>query len=104
MAAGITLNKNTMPINASHEFSSEQINQIESAGLTVAELRKFLSDFSVDSPENNAAEMELDAAIGGALKAKAEKKLILESYLDNEVSDAEARPSEVLPSSEATTD
>jgi len=93
-----------MPINSSHEFSADEITQIEAAGLTLAEVRKFLSDFSVDSVENNAAELELDTAIGGALKAKAEGKLILESYLDNEVSDAEARPSEVLPSSGTTTD
>lgn len=83
-----------MPINSSHEFSADEITQIEAAGLTLAEVRKFLSDFSVDSVENNAAELELDTAIGGALKAKAEGKLILESYLDNEVSDAEAKPQE----------
>ncbi len=84
-----------MPINSSHEFTAEEINQIEITGLTVAELRKFLSDFSVNSPENNSAEMELDAAIGGALVAKANGTLILESFLDNEVSDKEARPQDL---------
>ena len=83
-----------MPINSSHEFTPDEISLIEGAGLTIAEVRKFLSDFSVDSPENNAAEMELDTAIGGALVAKANGTLTLESFIDNEVSDEEAKPQE----------
>lgn len=80
-----------MPINSSHEFTSEEISQIEQAGFTIADARQFLADWSVNA--EGAAELEFDTMLGGMLATR-KSKPVLESYLDNEVSDAEARPQE----------
>lgn len=80
-----------MPINSSHEFTAEEIKQIEDAGFTVASARDYLSKWSVNA--EGAAELEFDTMLGGMI-ALVGKKPILESYLDNEVSDEEARPQE----------
>jgi hypothetical protein len=80
-----------MPINSSHEFSTVEIEQIENAGFTVAAARQFLSDWSVNG--EGAAELEFDTMLGGMIKAR-DSKPVLDSYIDNEVSDDEARPQE----------
>lgn len=81
-----------MPINSSHEFSAEEIAQIEAHGFTVADARKFLADWSVNA--EGSAEIEFDTLISGLVTAKVNEP-VLESYLDNEVSDSEARPQEI---------
>lgn len=92
-----------MPINSSHEFSPEEISIIENTAvetrhdgrrvtiyLTLADVREALADFSVNA--EGAAELELDTAIAIAIDRIKGKNLVLTSFLDNEVSDEEARP------------
>lgn len=92
-----------MPINSSHEFTPEEISLIESTSvetrhdsrrvtlyLTVADVREALADWSVNA--EGGAELELDTAITIAIDKLKGKNFILSSYLDNEVSDEEARP------------
>lgn len=82
-----------MPITVGYEFNQDEISQIEGAGLTIADVREFLGNYSANA--EGSAEVELDTAIGGALKIKAlreeGKEPVLESFIDNEVSDEEAR-------------
>lgn len=92
-----------MPINSAHEFSADEIAQIEAHGFTVADARKFLSDWSVNA--EGSAEIEFDTLISGLVDLKKKGgEAPLESFLDNEVSDTEARPQEKLSGDVPTTE
>lgn len=104
-----------MPIDSSHNFTPEEIQLIERqyvekmedgrkfrVYLTLADVRDALARFSVD--KEGSAKVELVPAISIALKVLSDQKLILESYLDNDVSDEEARPQEKLSGADEAAD